>query len=96
MLVLPRRVERAFDMAVQRPHDTDARKHRWPSQFHDQHQTFDRGLPLVELLVGLRKYGDIIACVFEGDDLAPSDRTIGSSKQRFQDKVQPQWRIRLA
>ena len=41
-----------------------------PSQFHDQQQTFDCGLPLIELLVGLRKLGDVSASVFEGDECA--------------------------
>jgi len=45
MLVFPRRVEHAFDVAVQRSHDANSRKHRWPSQFRDQHQALNRGLP---------------------------------------------------
>jgi len=69
MLVFPRRVEHAFDVAVQRSHHTYPRKHGWPSQFHDQQQTFDCDLPLIELLVGLRKLGDVSASVFEGDEI---------------------------
>jgi hypothetical protein len=35
----------AFGFGLQRPHDADPREHRWPSQFRDQHQALDRGLP---------------------------------------------------
>jgi hypothetical protein len=35
MLVLARRVEHAFDAAVQRPHDTDASEHRRPVMFDE-------------------------------------------------------------
>jgi hypothetical protein len=30
MMILTRRVKRPFDVPVQRSHDADARKHRWP------------------------------------------------------------------
>jgi hypothetical protein len=35
---------------------------------HEEHR--DRGLPLVELLVSLRKIGDVLACIEQGVDLA--------------------------
>jgi hypothetical protein len=37
---------------------------------NDQHHSFDSGLPFVELLIGLRKHGDVAASVFKGDELA--------------------------
>jgi len=45
MLVLPRRVEHAFDVTIQCPHDTDAGEHRRPAVFRDQQQRLHRGLP---------------------------------------------------
>jgi hypothetical protein len=36
MPVFPRRVERAFDVAVQRSHHTYWGEHRWPVMFDDQ------------------------------------------------------------
>jgi hypothetical protein len=51
-------------------HHADARKHRWSAQFHNGHHALDSGLPLIELLVGLRKSGDVVAGVFEGDETA--------------------------
>jgi hypothetical protein len=36
MRVFAIKIERPFDVAVQRPHDTDARKHRWPVMFGDE------------------------------------------------------------
>jgi hypothetical protein len=37
MLVFPRRVEHAFDVAVQRSHHTYPRKHGWPVMFRNQY-----------------------------------------------------------
>src|SRR5712664_4033855 len=48
----------------------DARHHGGPVELDDQEQGFDRGLPLLEQLFGLRKIGDVSASVFEGDKLA--------------------------
>jgi hypothetical protein len=36
MLVFPRRVEHALDVAVQSPHYTYLRKHRWSVMLRDQ------------------------------------------------------------
>jgi hypothetical protein len=79
-------VELPHDVTVQRLHDADAREHCRPFQFHDQQKTFDCGLPLVELLVGLRKLRDVSASIalhrspwpFTGLDLA--DCWIGRSR----------------
>jgi hypothetical protein len=43
MRIFARRVEHAFDITVQCPHDTDARKHRRAAQLCDQDQAFDCG-----------------------------------------------------
>ena len=58
------------NVPIERSHDADAREHRWPSRFHDQHQTFDCRLPFIEVLVGLRKLGDASASAFEDDESA--------------------------
>jgi hypothetical protein len=45
MLVFPRRIEHAFDVAVQRPHDTDAGEHRWSVMLCNQQKSLHRGPP---------------------------------------------------
>ncbi len=54
-------IEHPLHVPVQCPHDTDACKHGRPVVTDDQEQSFDRGLPLVELLIGLRKLRDVSA-----------------------------------
>jgi hypothetical protein len=55
MLVLARRIKHPLDVTVRGSHDADARHHRRAAvAFGDQDQRFDRGLPLLELLFGLR------------------------------------------
>jgi hypothetical protein len=63
------RVELPHYVTVQRPHDADARHHGRTGVFDDQEHRFDRGLPLRELLFGLRKHLDISGGVLEGDEL---------------------------
>ena len=43
MLVFARRIGHALDVPVQRPHDTDARKHRRAVKLDHQEQGFYRG-----------------------------------------------------
>jgi hypothetical protein len=42
--------------AVQYPHDTDARHDGRAVEFHNQEQGFDRGLPLLEILLALGSF----------------------------------------
>jgi hypothetical protein len=70
MLFFTRRIEHAFDVSVQCPHEADARKHRRAAQRHDQDQRFHRGLPFLALVNGLRKLRDVIAGIFKRDELA--------------------------
>jgi hypothetical protein len=64
-------IEHAFDVPVKRPHDADARHHRRAAvAFGDQDQRFDRRLPLLELLFGLRQLLDISGRVLKRDKLA--------------------------
>jgi hypothetical protein len=70
MMVLARRVEHALDVAIERPHDADARMHQEVATFGGADQASDGGLPLVELLFGLRKSGDVVSGIFEGDELS--------------------------
>jgi len=63
-------IEHPFDVSVQRPHDADARHHRRAVKLDDQKQGFDRGLPLVEQLLGLGELLDLFRGVLQGNDLA--------------------------
>jgi hypothetical protein len=55
MAIFARRVEHALDVTVQRPHHADPRVHYEVAALGGTDQAADRGLPLVELLLGLRK-----------------------------------------
>jgi hypothetical protein len=60
MLVFPRRVEHALDVAIQSPHYADAREQRWPVKFRDQQQRFHRGLPFVGIVFRFRQFSDVL------------------------------------
>jgi hypothetical protein len=70
MRVFAIRIERPLNVSVQCPQDADARHHGGPAELDDQEQGFDRGLPLLEQLFGLRKLLDIVRGVPQGDELA--------------------------
>jgi hypothetical protein len=72
-------IELANDAPVQGPHEADASKHRRAAVFDNQEQRFDRGLPLRDLLFGLRQLLDIFGSILEGDEMAAArqrDRVI--------------------
>jgi hypothetical protein len=46
MVVFPIRIKHSFDVAVQRPHDADAREHRRSARRRDKDQGFHGRLPL--------------------------------------------------
>ena len=65
MMIFPIRIEMANVMAVQRPHDADARKHRRATERRHQDQGFHRRLPFRGRVLGLRQLRDVVAGVFE-------------------------------
>ncbi len=64
MGILARGVRRQLNVSVQCPHDADARHHRRAVELDDQEQGFDRGLPLVEQLLGRGELLDVFGGVF--------------------------------
>ena len=70
MSVFAIRIKRPNVAAVQCPHDANARHHGRAVELDNQQQGFYRGLPLLEILLGLGKLLDILGGVLEGDDLA--------------------------
>jgi hypothetical protein len=68
---------------VQRPHDADPRKHRRTALRRDQDQGLRRCLPLWRLVLGLRKFGNVVAGILERDEFTATSGT-GSSNARFQ------------
>ena len=52
------------------PHHADARHHGRAVELDDREQGLDRGLPLLEMLLGLGELLDVFGGVLEGDDLA--------------------------
>jgi hypothetical protein len=70
MLVLPRRVEHALNVAIQCPHDTDAREHCRTAVRRDQDQGFHCSLPFRRCVIDLRKSRDVVASVLKGDQHA--------------------------
>jgi hypothetical protein len=65
MFVLAIRIERPVDIAVQRPQHPDTRMHHVVARFGGTDQTFDGGLPLLKLLLGLGQACDEAACIRE-------------------------------
>jgi hypothetical protein len=71
MMLFPIRIEHPLDVAVQCPHDADARKHRRSAvAFGDHDQRLDRSLPFLELLFGLWQLLDISGGILKSDKLA--------------------------
>jgi hypothetical protein len=52
-------IERSLDVAVQRPHNADARKHRWPVTFCNQQQRPHRCLPFFGVVFCLGQFRDV-------------------------------------
>ena len=77
MRVIARGIKLPNVAAVQRSHDTDARHHGRTVKIDDQEQGFYRGLPLLEILLGLGKLLDILGGVLDGDDLATAGQGNG-------------------
>jgi hypothetical protein len=83
-LLFARSIKRPFHASVQRPHHADAREHRGASEFRDQHQAFDRGLPFSRVGFFLWKFGRVGAASSNVTSLRPDGSGIGLSKVRFQ------------
>jgi hypothetical protein len=62
-------IELANMVAVQRPHDADAREHRRAAVCRHQDQGFHCSLPLGSRMLSLRKLRDVVAGVLERDEL---------------------------
>jgi hypothetical protein len=77
MLVLPRRVEHAFDVTIQCPHDTDAGEHR-PAIFRDQQQRLHGGLPFGGVVFCLWQFSDVSVASRKVISFLPLGNTIGS------------------
>jgi hypothetical protein len=65
-------IEDPLDVAVQRRHDADPGQHCRPAARGDEHQGFHRRLPLRRGVLGFRKFGNVVAGVLEGHELAPA------------------------
>ena len=57
---------------IERSQHANPRHHRGPVEFDDQEQGFYRSLPLIEILLGLRQTGDVVAGMAQSHDLAPT------------------------
>jgi hypothetical protein len=68
MWVFARRIKRPNVAAVQRPHDTNSRKHRRSAQRRHQDQAFDRGLPFCGVGFFLRQRHDVGRGVLKGSE----------------------------
>ena len=69
-IILARWIELALDVAIQRPHYTDAREHRRAAMRRYQDQGLHRRLPFRRFVLGLRELGDVFAGILKGDELA--------------------------
>jgi hypothetical protein len=73
-------IKHALNVAVQRPHNADARHHRRAAKRSDWDQGFHGGLPFLGFVLGLRKPCDVCADVLAGDDLATAGQRYGIVK----------------
>ena len=92
MMVLARRIELPLEMTIQGPHDTDPRKHRWSARRRDQDQGLHSCLPFLRRVIGLGKFGDVLAGILKGDELTATrqrDRIVKSSLPAAIAKRQP-------
>jgi hypothetical protein len=67
MMRFSRRVEHALDVTIQRLDDANPRKHRRAAGRRHQYLGFHRRLPFRRLVLGLRKLGDLVAGILQGD-----------------------------
>jgi hypothetical protein len=72
MRIFARGIEPPFDVAIERPQHTDARVHQWTAIFGRHDQRLGRCLPFLEVLLGLRKFQDVIGRILECDKLPPA------------------------
>ncbi len=77
MRVLARGIKLPHDVSVQCSQHANARHHGRPIELDHQKQRFYRGLPLLEILLGLGKLLDIVRGVLEGDELATAGQGNG-------------------
>ena len=82
-MILPIRIKHALNVAVQRSHNADPRKHRRAAGRRDQDQSLHSSLPLRGLVFGLWKPRDVIAGVLERDKLATARQRYRIVKHSF-------------
>jgi hypothetical protein len=70
MMVFAIGIEDTLDVSVQRSHNADPREHRRAARCRDQDQRFHGCLPFRGLMLGLRRFRDVLAGIFERDKLA--------------------------
>jgi hypothetical protein len=68
MVILAIGIEHALDVTVKRPHYADPREHRWAARLSHQNQSFHRCLPFWGFVLGLWKFHDVVAGIFERDE----------------------------
>jgi hypothetical protein len=59
-------------VAVERPHDADARQPRMAALRRDQDQCLHRGLPFWGGVLGFGEFGDVVTSILKRDELAPA------------------------
>src|SRR5712664_407826 len=72
MCVFARGIKPPNVAAVQCSRHANARHHGGAAQLDDQQQGFYRGLPLLKILLGLRKLHDVVGGIAQSHELAPT------------------------
>jgi len=70
MRVFARRIKHPLDVPIECSHHSDPRHHARAIELDDQ--GFYRGLPLLEILLGFRQAGDVVAGIAQSQQLAPT------------------------
>ena len=84
MRVFARLVKHSLDIPIERLQHSDTRHHGRAPEFDDEKQGLDRCLPLLEILLGLRKLLDIVRGIAQSHLLAPTRRQDKIVKGRSQ------------
>ena len=71
-LVHARRIEHAFNVAIQRFHHVYPGEHRWSVMFSNQHERLHRGLPFIGIVFFLGQLHDLLGGIAERDQRFPA------------------------
>jgi hypothetical protein len=83
MRVFARLIKHALDVPIECPQHTDARMHQEVAAFGGADQAGHRGLPFLEVLLGLRQFHDVGGGILKRDELPTARQRYRIVKRSF-------------